>query len=61
MSDEGQPKKTDAGPYVHNCEHAGCNKWGSFGFDQGHGIIQWFCMEHQPAYYRGLKAFGTRR
>lgn len=61
MSDEGQQKKTDAGPFVHYCDHDGCGKWGSFGFDMGGGVTRWACMEHQPADYKGFKPFGSRR
>lgn len=54
MSDElGAKPRTEAGPYVHYCEHPGCTKWGSFGFAIGRGEPNWFCSEHQPEWKIG--------
>ncbi|AUX76305.1 hypothetical protein [Sinorhizobium fredii] len=51
MSDEtgavGKPRQ-DTLLYVHDCEHPGCQKWGSFGFAIGRAEPNWFCFEHRP-------------
>jgi hypothetical protein len=49
LSDEqGAKPHYEAGPYVHYCEHAGCKKWGGFGFAIGKAAPTWFCFEHRP-------------
>ncbi|MHC2540428.1 hypothetical protein CN234_21555 [Sinorhizobium meliloti] len=54
MSDElGAKPHYEAGPYVHYCEHPGCEKWGSFGFAVGRGEPNWYCGEHRPEWKAG--------
>lgn len=37
-----------AGVHAHKCEHAGCDKWGGFGFSHGKTLpTVWYCMEHR--------------
>ncbi|WEX76869.1 hypothetical protein PYH37_005220 [Sinorhizobium numidicum] len=49
MSDEnGAKPHFEGGPYLHYCEHPGCNKWGGFGFATGKAKPNWFCFEHRP-------------
>ncbi|GEC42182.1 Rieske Fe-S protein [Sinorhizobium meliloti] len=49
MSDEaGASTFKETVAYEHWCEHAGCKKWGSFGFALGKEEPRWFCAEHQP-------------
>lgn len=49
LSDElGAKPHYDLGPYVHDCEHPGCTRWGSFGFAVDRAEPHWFCSEHQP-------------
>lgn len=36
-------------PVSHDCNHPGCAKWGSWGFDRGAGVVGWWCLEHRPA------------
>ncbi len=32
--------------YDHWCEHQGCRRWGSFGFQSRYGTL-WFCGDHR--------------
>ena len=32
----------------HLCRHAGCGRWGAWGYDAGEGIGEWWCIEHRP-------------
>ena len=32
----------------HLCHHAGCGRWGAWGYDAGEGVIGWWCIEHRP-------------
>ncbi|WP_327436884.1 hypothetical protein [Sinorhizobium meliloti] len=49
MSDEaGSSAHKESVHHEHWCEHAGCKKWGSFGFALGKAEPRWFCMEHRP-------------
>lgn len=37
-------------PYEHYCQHPGCTKWGSLGFDRiekGEKVTDWYCFEHK--------------
>lgn len=37
-------------PYEHWCQHPGCTKWGSRGFDRiqkGEKVTDWYCFEHK--------------
>ena len=34
--------------YVHHCIAPGCREWGSFGYDRGRGVTDWWCREHVP-------------
>jgi hypothetical protein len=36
----------------HWCEHDGCKRWGSFGFDTRDGTV-WYCGEHRLKDYGG--------
>jgi hypothetical protein len=52
MSDEptrpGHPAGvTPAGIDEHWCEHAGCTKWGGWGFSGPREASHWFCFEHR--------------
>ena len=38
--------RAPAGVIDHWCEHPGCLRWGSFGFDQGRIKAVWYCGEH---------------
>lgn len=38
---------TDTVHVNHCCQHPGCKKWGSFGFDMGSGLQAWYCGEHK--------------
>lgn len=31
----------------HRCEHAGCTKWGGFGFGKPKQESHWFCYGHR--------------
>lgn len=54
MSDEIEGSKKDTGIHVeHWCQHPGCKKWGSFGYDRGKGSADWWCGEHRPIDLRG--------
>ena len=52
MSDEIRPTLSEprllpaAGIDEHWCEYAGCQRWGSFGFDRRFGTV-WFCRDHR--------------
>lgn len=37
-----------ADPANHLCRHAGCNRWGAWGYDGGDGVTGWWCLEHRP-------------
>jgi hypothetical protein len=39
-------------PANHFCEYPGCARWGSLGYDVGHGETQWFCQMHRWTDYR---------
>jgi hypothetical protein len=45
-NDLSQPAQNNA--VDHLCRHAGCNKWGSWGYDAGQGVSEWWCLEHRP-------------
>ena len=47
MSDE-RTNPPPAAPvhFDHYCDYPGCVKWGSFGKERGHGIIEWRRAEH---------------
>ena len=52
MSETTQPTEaaaqTPAGVYEHYCQHAGCTKWGSFGFARNQrDEPTWYCFEHR--------------
>ncbi|MCV9967719.1 hypothetical protein OIU34_38525 [Pararhizobium sp. BT-229] len=47
VSDKSPTTHLD-GPYVHTCQHPGCTRWGSFGYDKGKWRTDWFCREHRP-------------
>ncbi|WP_372352958.1 hypothetical protein [Pararhizobium sp. BT-229] len=33
---------------MHLCQHPGCTRWGSFGYDKGKRRTEWFCCrEHR--------------
>lgn len=32
----------------HLCRHAGCDRWGAWGYDAGEGVSAWWCIEHRP-------------
>jgi hypothetical protein len=32
----------------HACTHAGCDRWGAWGYDPGEGVTAWWCLEHRP-------------
>ena len=49
MSDENRTASTGTMEmYEHNCIKPGCRKWGSFGYDRGRGVTDWWCSEHVP-------------
>ena len=48
MSDDKHSTKTDNVHEEHYCQHPGCKRWGSFGYDRGRGVTDWWCMEHRP-------------
>lgn len=33
---------------AHMCASPGCRKWGGWGFDDGEGVREWWCLEHRP-------------
>lgn len=35
-------------PADHLCRHAGCGRWGAWGYDGGEGVTGWWCLEHRP-------------
>jgi hypothetical protein len=37
-----------AGIFEHYCEHAGCGKWGGWGFTRAKQQTEWFCYGHAP-------------
>lgn len=60
MSDEKPGDHNPASIHEdHWCQHPGCKKWGSFGYDRGKGATDWWCMEHRPA--AGATGVPTRR
>ena len=55
-------KQNGTGTNVHGehwCQHPGCNKWGSFGYDRGKGATDWWCIVHRPA--EASDMVGSRR
>ncbi|MDX3973322.1 hypothetical protein [Shinella sp.] len=49
MPTDDTSNKTPAGIYEHWCEHAGCKKWGGFGFSAGKSApMRWWCWAHYP-------------
>jgi len=49
MSDEKSNAQKAASIHEeHWCQHPGCKRWGSFGYDRGKGTIDWWCAEHRP-------------
>lgn len=39
-------RQAPAGIWEHWCEHEGCKRWGSLGFQSRYGVT-WFCGEHR--------------
>jgi hypothetical protein len=64
MSDESRTPQAGASIHEnHTCDHTDangvrCQKWGCYGFEESRAITLWYCPEHQPAVYRGLRKFG---
>lgn len=49
MSDEKSNGQKAASIHEeHWCQHPGCQRWVSFGYDRGKGAIDWWCAEHRP-------------
>jgi hypothetical protein len=49
MSDESRPASIGAMEMSeHTCFAPGCRAWGSFGYDRGRGVTDWWCHEHVP-------------
>ena len=49
MSDEKTNRpKVDQIHTEHYCQHPGCKRWGSFGYDRGRGQSEWWCGQHRP-------------
>lgn len=61
MSDEGRSTRTDSVILEHYCDHDGCKKWGCYGFEESRTITLWYCPDHQPLVYRGLRRHGEAR
>jgi hypothetical protein len=62
MSDEDRTARAEAAIHQdHYCDADGCKKWGCYGFEESRAITLWYCPEHQPAVYRGLKRHGHAR
>lgn len=43
----------------HWCEHPGCTRWGSFGFERASGYV-WYCGEHHtdPVFAAKVRGMG---
>lgn len=61
MSDEGRISRPDGLLVEHYCDRDGCKRWGCYGFEESRSITLWYCAEHQPAMYRGLRRHGEAR
>lgn len=42
------PLASGRDPVDHLCRHAGCGRWGAWGYDGGEGVTGWWCLEHRP-------------
>jgi hypothetical protein len=65
MSDESRTAQPGAGIHQnHYCDHTDadgkrCPRWGCYGFEESRAITLWYCLEHQPEVYRGLRRHGA--
>lgn len=62
MSDESRTAQQEAMIHDnHLCDRDGCRRWGCYGFEESRAITLWYCSEHQPRVYRGLRRHGEAR
>lgn len=66
MSDLDRPRQMTSSHPEHYCDHEDavgvrCRAWGSYGFEESSAITLWYCKNHQPQVYRGLKAHGQTK
>jgi hypothetical protein len=60
VTDESRTTQPEASIHDdHYCDHDGCKKWGCYGFEESRAITLYYCAEHQPLVYRGLKRHGA--